>query len=43
MTANHPNDLPTMYTADFSNIELDLAAIALWEQYTDEFVAEIEG
>lgn len=43
MTANHPDDTRTMYTDDMSHPELDPAAIALWERYTDEYVAAIEG
>jgi len=43
MTANHPDDTRTMYTDDMSRPELHPAAIALWERYTDEYVAEIEG
>ena len=39
---NHNADLDTMYEPN-GNPRYTPEAIALWERYTDEFVAEMEG
>ena len=39
--ANHPDDIDLMY--DSVGPLLDEESIALWEQYADEFVAEMTG
>jgi hypothetical protein len=40
---NHPNDVATMMELIDSEPLLNSASIALWQQYTDEFVAEMEA
>ncbi len=43
MTENHPDDIPIMFWADLSHPELSPESLALFQQYTDEFVAEVAG
>ncbi|MEX1133674.1 MAG: hypothetical protein WED83_02385 [Acidimicrobiia bacterium] len=42
VNANHPDDMATMYGSGGQWLN-DPAAIALYEKYTDEFVASLEG
>ena len=43
VAGNHGADLATMYDDVDGGAHLTPESIALWEQYTDEFVAEMEG
>ena len=40
---NHSDDFEQMYVEGGTAPLIDPASIALWEQYTDEFVASVEG